>query len=138
MNLILCNWPAGVAFPSAYEAFNYLECAAWIVIAAALPLWFRRSDAKKRGILLRASLTFILFGISDYLEAPTHGRLPPWLWVWKLLCAGYLLRCRYEYIGRKHFRWLDRTNILAGACFLAVLLAMFLQYYFRDLLNESQ
>ena len=124
-------------FPSAYEAFNYFECAAWLTIAIVLPFWFRRCPADKRGVIVRASCTFVVFGVSDYLEAPTHGRLPWWLWTWKLLCAIYLLRCRYDYIGRERFRWLDRTNILAGACFLAVLLAMFLQIYFRDVLDEA-
>jgi hypothetical protein len=125
-------------FPSVYEVFNYGECTTWWIIAIVLPIWFRGCPREKRPVVLRASVTFFLFGISDYLEAPTHGRLPAWLWAWKLICAAYLLRCRYDYIGRERFRWLDRTNILALACFLAVLLAMFLQYYFRDLLNDAQ
>jgi hypothetical protein len=125
------------AFPSVYEIFNYGECAAWLIIAVVLPVWFRRCPPEKRGVIWRASLTFVLFGVSDYLEAPTHGRLPWWLWAWKLACATYLLRCRYEFIGRERFRWLERTNVLALACFVAVLVAMFLQYYFRDLLAEA-
>ena len=124
------------AFPSAYEVFNYCECGAWLLIAVVLPFWFRACPPEKRGVILRASLTLVVFGISDYLEAPTHGRLPAWLWAWKLICAGYLLKCRYDYIGRERFRWRDRTNVLAFACFLAVLLAMFLQYYFRDILAD--
>lgn len=128
----------GAAFSSAYEAFNYFECAAWLVIAVVLPFRFRRCPADKRSIILRASFTFVVFAVSDYLEAPTQGHLPPWLWAWKVLCVGYLLRCRYDFIGRERFRWLDRTHILAFVCFWAVLLATFLQYYFRDLLDDSQ
>ena len=124
------------AFPSAYETFNYFECATWLTIALALPFWFRRAPAVKRAVIWRAALTFVLFGISDYVEAPTHGHLPPWLWAWKILCAAYLLRCRYEYIGKEHFRWRDRTNILALVCFVVVVLAMFLQYFLRDSLNQ--
>jgi hypothetical protein len=127
----------GNAFPSAYEAFNYFECTAWITIAIVLPFWFRACPPEKRGVIARASITFVVFGVSDYLEAPTHGRLPWWLWTWKLTCAAYLLKCRYDFIGREKFRWRDRTNILALACFCAVLLAMFLQYYFRDILSEA-
>ena len=127
-----------MAFPSAYEAFNYFECAAWLVIAIVLPFRFRACPVERRSVIARASLAFVIFAVSDYLEAPTHGRLPPWLWTWKVLCVAYLLKCRYDYIGRGRFRWLDRTNILAGACFLAVLVAMFLQYHFRVLLDESQ
>jgi len=127
----------GFEFTSTYETFNYFECAAWLVIAAVLPFWFRACPAEKRPIIFRASLTFVVFAVSDYLEAPTHGRLPAWLWAWKLLCAIYLLKCRHDYSGGGYFRWRDRTNLLALACFLAVLLAMFLQFYFRDLLDDS-
>ncbi len=126
------------AFPTPYEAFNYFECAAWLVIAMVLPFWFRACPADKRGVIIRASLTFVVFAVSDYLEAPTHGRLPPWLWAWKLLCAAYLLKCRYDYLGKERFRWFDRTNVLALACLLAVLLAIIVQFYFRDLLSESE
>ena len=125
-----------LGFTSAYEAFNYVECAAWLIIAGVLPFWFRAAPRDKRRAIAHASVTFVVFAVSDFLEAPTHGRLPAWLWAWKLLCATYLLKCRYDYIGKENFRWRDRTNILALACFIAVLLAMFLQYYFRDVLDE--
>jgi hypothetical protein len=126
--------PLAVVYPSVYEVFNYFECVAWLTVAIVLPFRFRAALATKGGIIARASLTFVAFGISDYLEAPMHGRLPPWLWAWKILCVGYLLKCRYDYLGRERFRWLDRINVVALVCFLTVLLIMFLQYYFRDLL----
>src|SRR4051812_18759616 len=94
-------------FPSVYEAFNDFECAAWLTVALVLPFWFRACPTSKRGVIWRASLTFVVFGISDYLEAPTHGRLPAWLWAWKLSCACYLLKCRRDYIGKERFRWRD-------------------------------
>jgi hypothetical protein len=125
------------AFPSVYETFNYGECAAWLIIALVLPFWFRTAPVEKRGIIARASVLFVIFGVSDYLEAPTHGRLPAWLWAWKLLCAAGLLKCRYDYLGKERFRWNDRSNILVLICFLTVLLAMFLQYYFSDILADS-
>lgn len=126
-----------ITFPSVYETFNYGECVTWITVALVLPFWFRKCPPEKRGVIYRASVTFVVFGISDFLEAPTHARLPWWLWAWKITCAFYLLKCRYDYIGREKFRWLDRTNILALACFVAVLLAMFMQVYFRDILDEA-
>ena len=132
------DWLLGDALFSAYEAFNYFECAAWIAIAIALPIWFRECPAGKRGVIARASVTLVVFGVSDYFEAPTHAHLPPWLWAWKILCAAYLLKCRYDYIGRERFRWLDRTNFLALCCFATVVLIMFLQYYFRDLLDNRR
>lgn len=126
-----------LSFPSAYEAFNYFECPAWVVIALALPFRFRRCPPEKRCIILVASVIFVLFGVSDFLEAPTHARLPAWLWAWKLACATALLGCRFFCLGRARFRWLERTNLVAFACFPAVLLAMFLQYWFRDILAEA-
>jgi hypothetical protein len=122
---------------STYEAFNYLECVAWLVIAAALPWKFRACPASQRAAVTRASLAFVVFAISDFLEAPTHGLLPPWLWAWKILCVTYLLKCRYDFIGKENFRWWDRTQKFALGCLLAVILAMFLQSYFRDLLGDS-
>ena len=47
------------------------------MIPIALPFWFRACPADKRNIIIRASLTFVVFGVSDFLEAPTHGQLPP-------------------------------------------------------------
>jgi hypothetical protein len=102
-----------------------------------LPFWFRARPPEKRRVITRASITFIAFAVSDYLEAPMHGRLPVWLWAWKLLCVTHLLKCRYDFIGRENFRWRDRTNILALVCFVAVLLAVFLQYYFREVLADA-
>jgi hypothetical protein len=125
-----------MAFTSVYEAFNYAEGIAWFLIAIILPFWFRSAPLEKRKIIMRASLILVVFGISDLVEAPTHARIPAWLWGWKVLCAIGLLKCRYDYIGKEHFRWLDRTHVLALACLGAVFLAMFLQFYFRDLLVE--
>lgn len=124
------------AFPSVYETFNYVESASWVIIAIVLPFWFRHCPGRKRPVIFRASFTLVLFGISDYLEAPRHGNIPPWLWAWKILCGAYLLWCRYDYLGKEHFRWRDRTNVLALVCFFTVLLVMFLQFHFRDLLTE--
>ncbi len=125
-----------VQFDSFYRTFNYLECVTWITIGLVLPFWFRRCPPEKRGAIWRAAVTFFVFGISDFLEAPTRGRLPWWLWTWKILCATYLLKCRYDYIGKERFRWVERTNLLAVACLLAVLLAMFLQVHYRELLDN--
>lgn len=128
----------GFAFHSAYETFNYVECAAWFVIAAVLPLRLRGSvPPEKRGAVIRAVVTLAAFGLSDFFEARTHGLIPPWLWGWKLLCAACLLKCRYDYIGRERFRWLDRTNILALICLLAVILAMFLLSHFREFIDDG-
>jgi hypothetical protein len=125
------------AFTSVYEAFNYAEGAAWFLIAIILPFWFRNSPVAKRKIIIRASLILIVFGISDLIEASTHARIPAWLWGWKIFCAVGLLKCRYDYMGKERFRWFDRTHILALACLTTVLIAMFLQFYFRHILASE-
>lgn len=113
---------------SLYELFNYTECAAWWIVAAALPIWFRKGPVQKRGILARASLTFFAFGVSDFLEASTDGQLPWWLWAWKILCVAYLLKCRCDYRGRERFRWLDRLHLIALAFLAMVIWLMILQF----------
>jgi len=124
-------------FPSSCEAFNHFECATWNTIGIVLPFWFRRSPVEKRPIIIRAAVTFVVFGVSDYFEAPTHGLVPAWLWVWKILCGASLLWCRHDYIGPEQFRWLDRTNILGLVLFLTVLLVMAVHYCFPDLFTNS-
>ena len=112
-----------------YELFNYAECAAWMIVAALLPVWFRNGPVGKRGILVRASLTFAAFGISDFLEAPTDGQLPGWLWAWKILCVAYLLKCRYDYRGKERFRWFDRLHLIALAFLLMVGWLIYVQFH---------
>jgi hypothetical protein len=47
------------------------------------------------------------------------------------------LKCGYDFIGKERFRWMERTNIFALACFIAVLLAMFTQVHYRKPLDDS-
>lgn len=115
-----------------YEVFNYGECVAWMLVALALPIRFRGCPAEKKPIIFRASAAFVIFGMSDYFEAPTHGRLPAWLWAVKILCCVYFLKCRYDYLGKERFRWFDRTHVLALGCFLAALLAIVMQHYILE------
>ena len=118
-----------IANLSLYQLFNYAECAVWLIVAAALPVLFWKGPIQKRGILARASLTFVAFGSSDSLEAPTDGQLPWWLWAWKILCVAYLLKCRYDYRGKERFRWFDRIHLIAIAFLLMVVWLIFLQFH---------
>lgn len=115
-------------YNSIYEIFNYGECVTWILVALALPIRFRRCTREKKWIIFKASLAFVIFGITDYFEAPTHGRMSPWLWALKILCCVYFLKCRYDYLGKDQFRWFDRTNLVALGCFLAAMVAIVMQY----------
>jgi hypothetical protein len=109
-----------------YEAFNHLEAAAWFIIAIVLPFRVARRSRKQNVIVFTASVTFIAFGFTDILEAPTHGDLPIWLWIYKFACAAILLACRYTYLGWCSFRLSDRYLLFAILCLAASVLAIFL------------
>ncbi|MEP3213037.1 MAG: hypothetical protein ABJQ29_07590 [Luteolibacter sp.] len=69
--------------------------------------------------MFAASFGFLLFGISDFLEASTYGDMPPWLWAMKMGCAAWLLACRFSYIGWRNFRFTDRYFLFALFCLAA-------------------
>ena len=106
-----------------YEIFNRAEGLIWFLVAAALPFMIPSESAAQRTAVFIASAGFILFGISDFLEAPTHGNMPAWLWALKIGCATLLLACRFTYIGWKNFRITDRY-FLFGFLSLAVSIAI--------------
>ena len=79
-----------------YEIFNRLEGAVWFGLAIGLPFYLRPRSKRQRYSVAAASLGFILFGISDFLEAPLRGQLPIWLWIYKIACAALILSCRFS------------------------------------------
>jgi hypothetical protein len=109
-----------------YETFNYFEAAAWFVIALVLPFKVKGRTPIQRFSVFVASFTFVAFGITDLLEAPTHADLPIWLWIYKFLCATVLLSCRYTYLGWGSFRLNDRYLIFALVCLFASAIAVVL------------
>ena len=110
-----------------YEYFNRAEAIAWWGVALGLPFWFRPATLRHRLSLAVACAGFVLFGFSDVWEAAHHGRLPIWLWAYKIGCVTVILAGRYSYIGWGHFSWRDRYLRLGLACLLAVLLIIVLQ-----------
>lgn len=110
-----------------YEYFNRAEAVAWFVVALGLPFWFRPASRRQRISLTVASGGFVLFGISDLCEAVHHGRLPLWLWGFKIACVSLLLACRYHYVGWNQLTWRDHRLRFAAACLLGVLLLIWLQ-----------
>lgn len=111
-----------------YEWFNRVEGIAWFAIAVALPFVIKTVSGRQKITVLAASLAFVLFGISDFLEAPTHGRLPLWLWAYKIGCAVFILGCRYNFVGWNKMCWNDRYSIFGMSCFAASLGAIVLQH----------
>ncbi len=108
-----------------FEAFNRLEAFIWFGVAAALPFVIKPKSREQWLATIGASFGFILFGITDLLEAPTHGRMPAWLWAFKIACAAFLLACRFTYTGWRNFRITDRWFLFGIAC-LAACIAIYL------------
>lgn len=111
-----------------YEIFNKIEGVLWLIIALALPFFVRAASLRQRLSLAAASVGFILFGISDFLEAPLQGQLPAWLWAYKIFCAAWILSCRFFYLGWDRFRFNDRYVVFGLCCLLASAGTIYLQH----------
>ena len=94
-----------------------------------LPFVVKRATKRQSVAVFLASFGFVLFGITDFLEAPLRGRLPWWLWISKIVCAGFILSCRYIYLGWDRFNFKDRYLIFGMFCLAASTGVIFLQHY---------
>jgi hypothetical protein len=77
---------------------NRIEGVFWIVIAAAVLVAGIRSGGRMRTLSALSAVLFVLFGVSDFVEATTGVWWRPWwLLVWKCLCVFGLLTCLLAY-----------------------------------------
>ncbi len=88
-----------------HEAFNLAEGVLWVAIGVALLV----SAAFNRGLWFRlrivAALSFVLFGISDFIEMRTGSWWKPsCLLGLKALCVISLAACLWVYMRRKSRR----------------------------------
>lgn len=110
-----------------YAWFNYVEAVLWIAVAVFLAVRVpRRLRAELLGVVI-GCIAFVMFGLTDVLEAPYFGRLPWWLWAAKVVCGAGILAARYTYIGWNRWRWHDREMLFATACAVAVGVVIVLQ-----------
>lgn len=103
--------------------FNRAEALVWFAVAACLPFVVRSASRRQIRCVFAASFGFVLFGVTDLLEAGRVGDVPAWLWAFKIACGSHLLVCRLIYIGRENFRPDDRW-LLFGLFCLAVSVAL--------------
>lgn len=103
--------------------FNRAEALVWFVVAACLPFVVGSASRRQRMGVFAAGFGFVLFGITDLLEAGMVGDVPAWLWASKITCGAFLLSCRIFYIGWENFRFNDRW-LLFGLFCLAVSAAL--------------
>jgi hypothetical protein len=77
---------------------NYLEGAFWTTVGVILFLCGRKAKPDFKRLSIWASVLFVLFGISDFVEAQTGAWWRPWwLLIWKGLCIAGLAWCYWKY-----------------------------------------
>jgi hypothetical protein len=79
-----------------FETANYIEACFWALIGLGFTFAAIRNANARRQLLVLAA-AFLLFGLSDTVEAGTGAWWRPWwLLVWKGLClmlfGGFLFR----------------------------------------------
>lgn len=116
-----------------YENFNYVEGVIWFLVALGLPFFIKPRTRDKQLAIGIASLGFIAFGISDFLEAAHHGEIPLGLLAFKIVCGAVILSGRFTYVGWKKFRLTDRYFLFGLFCMLAVIGIIVVRIYFEKL-----
>lgn len=107
-------------FSTIYESFNYIEGFVWLMIAIAIVFLFPRTTSNQKLGLAIASVGFIAFGISDFLEVNFREEIPVWVLVYKIICGALMLSGRYTYLGWKKFSLRDRYFLFGLFCLFAV------------------
>ena len=114
---------------SVYDIFNRIEGLMWFGIAGAILFVVKRSTRRQTIAIFLASFGFILFGITDFIEAPLQGHIPWWLWLYKIATAALILSCRFIYLGWHRFNLRDRFLVFGLFCLAAVSGVMVFQQY---------
>lgn len=107
-------------FDTTSRIFNLAEGAIWIAVAMGLPIVCKRPSRSATWGIGLSSFGFVLFGISDFLEASIPGDIPLYLLAYKVMCGAIILSGRYTYIGWKRFRFKDPFFLFGLFCLIAV------------------
>ena len=99
--------------------FNRAEALVWFLVAISLPFVVPSASRRRCLCVLAAVFGFVLFGVTDLLEAERTGAIPAWLWASKIACGVFLLSCRIFYVGWENFRFNDRWLLFGLFCLAA-------------------
>ena len=78
--------------------FNHSEAVFWWLIAGVIFIRARKSDDRSRKIAQIAGKVFILFGLTDFIEAETGAWWDPrWLFFLKAVGVVTLIYCFVKY-----------------------------------------
>ena len=85
-----------------FSGANYAEAGLWILVAIAFGVVAIRRAGAARRRCAGAAVAFLLFGVSDVVEAETGAWWRPWwLLAWKATCIAGLLALLLEYRRRR-------------------------------------
>ena len=79
--------------PPWVDTFNICEGILWIVVAIVLFTYAIFLGKPKRLLAIIAAISFVSFGLTDFVETTTESWPPPWwLMIWKGVSgAGFVL-----------------------------------------------
>lgn len=87
-------------FSDIYVWGNFAEGCMWLVIASAFVVYRKRwmHSMYERNAKI-ASISFLLFGISDFVEMyhPGYMHEERWLLLWKGVCVLVFIWCLWQY-----------------------------------------
>lgn len=119
-----------------YKTFNYVEGVVWLLVALGLPFFIRPQDSEKKLGIAIASLGFVAFAISDFLEVAQQGEITVGLLIFKILCGAVILSGRFTYIGWKKFSFKDGYFLFGLFCLIAVTGIILVRFYFENPVNH--
>lgn len=111
--------------------FNYLEGFLWLGVAVVLGLTLKPSGKSQRSARWLAVMAFVIFGVSDWLEARSTGAPPLWLYALKIACGAAIFASRFFWLGWRQWHWKHPQFLFGLFCLIAVLFAIWFQH-FRD------
>jgi hypothetical protein len=84
------------------QLFNFFEALLWAVVGLVFA-WRACKKTKYRGLQIGASVSFLLFGITDLIEMRTGAWYTPWtLFAFKAACVlSFLIHLRIYYMTTK-------------------------------------
>ena len=108
--------------------FNHVEAVLWLGVAVFLVTRVKPVHRRQRWALWAAAATFVVFGVSDWLEAGHSGTVPLWLYAVKIACGASIFACRFTWLGWRTWHWRHREFLFGVFCLAAVSFAIWFQF----------
>ncbi len=103
-----------------YSLFNNIEGLLWLFVAGFVFVKTPYSTRQQQLSINLATLGFLAFGLTDFLEANYEAHVPLWLYALKISCGTAIFISRYTWKSWNRFRFTDREFLFAIFCLAAV------------------